>query len=186
LGSNNTSYQLTKNIGNSVAQGVEAYVNVSLIKLLLGSSQSFDFRLLSSLAYTHAHYTSGSLSNGVENISLIDKRVENVPDFIQRGGFDFRTKNFSSRLQVSYVSDQYSDANNTQFTSTGIVGYIPAYTLMDWAFNWSFMKSYHLSGGVNNLSDVRYFSRRINMYPGPGILPGDGRSFYLTLGFKLD
>ena len=37
----------------------------------------------------------------------------------------------------------------------------------------------------NNLADAAYFSRRINMYPGPGILPGEGRTLYVTLGLKI-
>lgn len=182
---NNSTYQLTTNIGNSVAQGLEAYINLSLTKIVSGQAGMSDWRLFSSIAYTHGRYTSGSFSNGTENISLIGRRVENTPELIQRGGLEYRHKNIASTFQVSYVSDQFSDANNTQSTPTGIVGYIPSYTLLDWAFNWKFLSKYHLSIGVNNLANIRYFSRRINMYPGPGILPGDGRSFYMTLGLKL-
>jgi Fe(3+) dicitrate transport protein len=42
-----------------------------------------------------------------------------------------------------------------------------------------------LEGGVNNLLDARYFTRRAEGYPGPGILPSDGRSAYLTFGVRL-
>jgi len=40
---------------------------------------------------------------------------------------------------------------------------------------------YRLSGGLNNIADARYYTRRINMYPGPGILPADGRTGYIRL-----
>lgn len=185
LPSGNASYQLTTNIGNSVAQGVEAYVSVSLLRALGSTLRTTEVRLYTSTAYTHARYTTGQLSNGSDNISLAGKRVENTPDWIQRGGLELRHRNIGGTLQVNYVSDQYSDANNTAFSATGLVGYIPAYTLLDLAVNWKFLTHYHLSAGVNNLADVRYFSRRINMYPGPGILPGDGRSFYFTFGINL-
>ncbi|MBS1557310.1 MAG: TonB-dependent receptor [Bacteroidetes bacterium] len=183
--SSNVTYLLTTNIGNSVAQGVEAYVNLSLLKLLGGASKTTDLRLFSSLAYTHARYTSGTLSNNTSNISLAGHRVENVPDWIERAGLEFVHKNITTALQGSYVSDQFSDANNTSYSITGVVGYIPSYTLLDWSFDYKFLRQYHISAGINNLMNIRYFSRRINMYPGPGILPGDARSVYLSLGFKI-
>jgi Fe(3+) dicitrate transport protein len=55
----------------------------------------------------------------------------------------------------------------------------------DWAFDWSFLQQYHVSAGINNLLDAAYFSHRIIMYPGPGILPADGRTFYISLGCRL-
>jgi Fe(3+) dicitrate transport protein len=55
----------------------------------------------------------------------------------------------------------------------------------DWAFNYRFFKNYHISAGINNLFNAQYYTRRINMYPGPGILPADGRTFYVGFGIKL-
>jgi Fe(3+) dicitrate transport protein len=62
---------------------------------------------------------------------------------------------------------------------------IPSYHVWDWSLEWRFLKGYHFSAGINNFTDNRYFNRRITMYPGPGILPADGRTFYCTLGIKL-
>jgi len=183
--SDNSTYLLTTNVGNSVAKGFEMYVSLSLLGPVKQNTRVTDVRLFSSLAFTHARYTSGSVNNGSSDISLVDKHVENVPDWMERGGLEFIHRRFSTTVQVSYVSNQFNDANNTAFSATGLVGEIPSYTLCDWSFNWSFLKQFHVSGGVNNLADTRYFSRRINMYPGPGILPGDGRSLYLSLGFKI-
>ncbi|MDB5146314.1 MAG: TonB-dependent receptor, partial [Mucilaginibacter sp.] len=52
-------------------------------------------------------------------------------------------------------------------------------------FNYSFLKSYHLTANVNNIFNAKYFTRRINMYPGPGILPADGRTFNIGFGVKI-
>ena len=183
--SDNSVYQLTTNIGNSVAKGIEMFVNLSLWRAIGGDTKNVDLKLFSSLAYTHARYTSGTLIKNGDNISLAGNRVEGVPDWIERAGLEFRYKKFSTTLQASYISDQFNDANNTQFSSNGVVGYVPSYTLIDLAFNWKFLDQYQISAGINNLMEVRYFSRRINMYPGPGILPGDGRSIYISLGFKI-
>jgi len=62
---------------------------------------------------------------------------------------------------------------------------VPAYHVWDFSATWKFLKSFYVSGGVNNFTNEKYFTRRINMYPGPGILPGDGTTFYLSLGAKL-
>lgn len=180
----NSTYLLTTNVGNSVAKGVEAYINLSLLDFSRRKGAA-RLTLYSSLAYTHARYTSGTIYNGSEDVSLAGNRVEGVPDWIERAGLEFGYKTFSTTLQVSYVSDKFNDANNTPFSETGVVGYVPAYTVWDWSFNWAFASQYHFAGGINNLSDARYFSRRISMYPGPGILPADGRTFYLSIGFKM-
>ncbi len=182
---NGSTYQLTTNIGNSVAKGFESYLSLSLLKALGGGSTGIDVRLFSSVAYTHARFTSGSLSNNVENLSLVGKRVENTPDWINRGGIEFQYKGLSTSVQMNHISKQYNDANNTEFSSTGIVGSISNYTVLDWALNFHFLKQYHIAFGINNLANTKYYSRRINMYPGPGILPADGRTVYATIGFKI-
>lgn len=184
----NNPYLLTTNIGNFVSKGVEAYVNISLWKLVTGANHNTDIRVFNSLAYTHARYTTDSiapLTGKEKNVRLKDNYVENTPEWNNRAGLEFQHKGFTSTVQMSYVSRQFSDAQNTSSISTGVVGVIPSYTLWDWSFNWSFMKLYHVAGGINNITDARYFSRRINMYPGPGILPADGRTFYVTIGFKI-
>jgi len=182
MDANNNAYLLTTNIGNSVAQGTEMYVDVTALGK---ANQPFELTIFNSLAYTHARYVSGSMSESGVNVSLKGNHVENVPDWINRSGAEFRYKSFSSTLQMSYTSKKYNDANNTISDPTGVTGVVPSYTLVDWSFKWRFMKNYHVSGGVNNLTNKKYFSRRITMYPGPGILPGVGRTFYVSLGFKL-
>jgi Fe(3+) dicitrate transport protein len=181
----NSTYQLTTNIGNSIHKGVEAFTNLSLLKAFGSSTTHSELWLFMSLAYTHARYATGSLSNNTENISIKGNMVENVPAWNNRYGLEFRLRGFRSTFQVTQVSRQFSDANNTVFIATGAVGVIPSYVVCDWSFDYGFFKNYHIGGGVNNLTDATYFSRRINMYPGPGILPGEGRTVYVTLGVKM-
>jgi Fe(3+) dicitrate transport protein len=185
VASNGSSYQWTTNIGNSVAKGFESYVNVSLLRLFGGNTNQADVRVFSSAAYTDARYVSGALSNNTDNISIVGKRVEGVPAWINRTGIEWRVKGVTTTLQASHVSNQFNDANNTTFNATGVTGVVPAYTVYDWSFAWHFLKLYQISGGVNNLTNAKYFSRRINMYPGPGILPADGRTVYVTVGVRI-
>jgi Fe(3+) dicitrate transport protein len=183
--STNTPYLFTTNIGNSGAPGVETYVEVSLWRLLTGSRSSFDLKIFNSLSYTHARYSTGSINNGGHNMNLSGNRVEGVPDWINRTGLTARSGPLKLMVQYSYVGKNFSDATNTVYTATGIIGVVPAYHVWDASAEWSFLHHYRLSAGMNNIADARYFTRRINMYPGPGILPADGRTFNVSLALKL-
>ncbi len=182
--SSNAPFLYTTNIGNAVAKGVEAYTNVSLIRSF-DNNTNYDIRLFSSLAYNHARYTSGSITQAGKNVSLTGNYAEGTPDWIERAGLTFISNHISSTLQFSYVGKNFSDANNTMFNITGASGIVPAYHVFDWAFNYSFLQHYHFTANINNLLNAKYFTRRINMYPGPGILPADGRTFNVGFGLNL-
>ena len=80
----------------------------------------------------------------------------------------------------------FSDANNTIAASAnGNTGLIPSYSITDLTASYKFSKIVQLRAGINNVWDVRYFTRRAGGYPGPGALPADGRSFFFTIGAKL-
>ncbi|MBU2045897.1 MAG: TonB-dependent receptor, partial [Bacteroidetes bacterium] len=55
---------------------------------------------------------------------------------------------------------------------------------MDFSSSYQF-KKFALEACVNNLANQIYFTRRATGYPGPGILPSDGRGFFLTLQYKF-
>jgi Fe(3+) dicitrate transport protein len=87
---------------------------------------------------------------------------------------------------MNRVGSAYSDANNTETPSAnGQNGLIPAYRVFDLSASLNLKKRYLVRAGVNNLTDERYFTRRAGGYPGPGILPADGRTAYLSVGLKL-
>jgi Fe(3+) dicitrate transport protein len=50
------------------------------------------------------------------------------------------------------------------------------------SYNW---RAFTVFAGINNLADQKYFTRRADGYPGPGILPADKRNLYVTLQVKL-
>jgi Fe(3+) dicitrate transport protein len=181
----NSTYLYLTNIGNCVSKGIESYFNLSLWKWLGGRNSLTDIRLFNSLSYTHARYVSGEISNAGKNISLTGNWAEGTPEWIERGGLQFYYHSFSTSLQYSFTGKEFSDASNTRQNPTGATGIVPAYHVWDWSLSWHFLGNYHLSGGINNAGNAKYFTRRINMYPGPGILPADGRSFYVSLGVRI-
>jgi Fe(3+) dicitrate transport protein len=46
------------------------------------------------------------------------------------------------------------------------------------------LKNYNLRSGINNLTDETYATRRAEVTR-PGILPGEGRTFFISVGAKF-
>ena len=128
-----------------------------------------------SFAYTDARYSKGNFKGN---------RVEYAPEWINRVGASFEKAWFSMSIQYSNQSKAYGDAANTERSSNPIVGQIPAYQVFDLSLTGKW-KSLKLKAGVNNLTDQRYFTQRTDEYPGPGIIPSVGRSFYVGVGWSV-
>jgi Fe(3+) dicitrate transport protein len=107
--------------------------------------------------------------------------VEYAPKVVNRAGVTYALHAVSGTFQISHVADQFGDANNTVASSDPNVGLVPAYDVLDLSTR-ARLGRFLLSGGVNNLADAHYFTRRTDEYPGPGIIPSPGRSVYLSLG----
>lgn len=172
-GSGNT-YTYRTNVANSEHKGVESYVELNAFKLagMHGNSQ---LSLFNSFTYVNATYKTGEFEG---------KKVEYAPSVISRSGITFWWKKLSSTLQVSHQAKAYGDAGNATTSTDGITGLIPAYTVMDFSSSYSF-KKISLKAGVNNLANKKYFTYRTDEYPGPGIIPAIGRSFYLGVAAKF-
>jgi Fe(3+) dicitrate transport protein len=174
------SYRLVTNVGNSTAKGAEAYVEFNPVRAFAIHPKT-DLIIFASYGYTNAKY-----SNGFKNESTKGKKVENAPENILRAGITGGYKGFLLTAQVSYVDETFSDANNTAAVSSNAqTGLIPSYTVTDLTATYKFSKGLNLKAGINNLFDERYFTRRAGGYPGPGALPADGRTFFVSVGARL-
>ncbi len=167
-----TPFTLRTNVGTSVHRGVEAYVELHPLSLLAAAPGLGDLTVFTAFAYTDAKYTDGEFAGN---------RVEYAPKVVNRAGVTYARGAVSGTFQVSHVSRQFGDANNTVTSSDANVGLIPAYQVLDVSMR-ARLGRFLLSGGVNNLADAHYFTRRTDEYPGPGIIPSPGRSVYLSLG----
>jgi Fe(3+) dicitrate transport protein len=170
----NQDYTLRTNVANSVHKGIESYIEFNLLKYLNQKSK-YGLSVFNSFAYIDARYTSGEFD---------DKRVEAAAKTINRVGLIFNNKQFSTTFQVNSIGDAYGDASNEKISSDPIAGYIPAYTVLDFSATYK-IKNYAIKAGVNNLTDKAYFTRRTDEYPGPGIIPAVGRSFYVGFSAKF-
>lgn len=175
------------NIGASLSKGVEVYLELNVLNNFkqgnFGSLHPF-----ASIAYNEATYTSWNDPTVVRGSSsdITNKTVENAPRRIQRYGLTYKLKGFSATYQLNKVSEAFADATNSILPSVDAKsGLIPAYSVSDLSFGYSGKENYTLQVGVNNLFDESYFTRRSGGYPGPGLLPSNGRTFFFTFGIQI-
>lgn len=171
------------NIGASVSKGVESYIEFTptawMTKPVFGQVSIF-----SSVSINDSKYT--DWINPDPTKDRTNKVVENAPKYIQRYGITYAYKKFTTTFQYSSVSKAYSDAMNSEkYDATGVNGVIPAYAVADWSFSIKLKSMYRINGGINNVFDAAYFTRRGGGYPGPGLLPADGRLMYVGVGLKF-
>ena len=184
-------YNYRTNVGNSVAKGFEGLVEANLGSVLFANAKKLKWSLFTSYSYNDARYQKFSViaKNATGQLVAIDysnKKVENAPQHILRTGTTLGYHKTSLTTQVSYVGAVFSDANNTLLpTVNGQNGLIPSYTVLDLAIVHTFSKQYDLRAGVNNLLNTHYFTRRATGYPGPGAMPADGRTFFVTFTAKF-
>lgn len=176
--SNFMTYRLRTNVSDSRNFGIEFLLEADIIKGLTGGKSKYKLNVYANISRINARYIN------TKNTAIANKLVENVPPELYRTGASFGTTRFNITYQFSYQSKQYSDATNTEITPTAVDGAIPAFTVMDLSlsYNWRHFTFYT---GINNLLNRKYFTRRADGYPGPGILPADKRNFYFTLQYKL-
>jgi Fe(3+) dicitrate transport protein len=165
---------LWTNVADSRNLGLESFVEVDLLRAARVAESRGSLSLFSSIAQIDARYLGGVVQGN---------QVESAPESIIRAGLTYRLRGLSATLQYSRVSEQFSDANNTRATVDAVQGLIPAYRVWDLSGSYKFRQRYTVRGGVNNLADAAYFTRRASSYPGPGLIPADGRSFYFSVGF---
>jgi len=174
------AYRMVTNVGNSTSKGFEGYVEFNPVRAFAKPSK-FDLIVFSSYGYTNAKY-----SDDHKDASTKGKNVENAPANIIRAGISAGYKGLLLTGQLSYVDQTFSDANNTVAVSSNAqTGLIPSYSVTDLTATYKFSKGLNVKAGVNNLFDERYFTRRAGGYPGPGALPADGRTFFISVGAKF-
>ncbi len=174
------STRLITNVGNSSSKGFEGFIEFNPIKAFTKSNLT-DIIIFGSYGYTDAQYSSDH-----KDANTKGKQVENAPTNILRGGISAGNKGLLLSVQLSSVGESFSDANNTVVASTnGNTGLIPSYTVTDFTATYKLNKGLNFKAGINNIFNEIYFTRRAGGYPGPGALPADGRTFFISIGAKF-
>ncbi|WP_438710002.1 TonB-dependent receptor domain-containing protein [Aquimarina muelleri] len=160
------------NVGDATMYGLESLVDFNLNKILLNNSSDISFNWFANTSLVNSKY------NGT------NKEVEFVPNLNMKTGLRFGYKNLLASVQYSYLSEQFSDAENSVKPGlSGVRGLMPAYDIMDFSLSYSY-KIFKLETGINNILDKSYFTQRATGYPGPGIIPSEPLTWYTTLQFR--
>lgn len=175
--------RLRKNIGKAFIFGFEMFADANLVKAFQIKSKESKLNLFVNAAFTDSEYLES------EETNVKGKKVEFIPQINLKTGLNFGYRNLVGSLQWTYLSEQFTDVENSSIPEesdnrSGVIGEIPSYDIMDFslAYTWNKLK---IESGINNLLDRSYFTRRATGYPGPGIIPSDPRTWYLTLELKL-
>jgi Fe(3+) dicitrate transport protein len=175
--SNFTVYRFRTNIADSRNLGVEFFAEIDALKIFNDSTEH-SLKLFVNTSFIDARYLYS------EQSAVSNNKVELVPSINLKTGLGYSYQDFSVQTQFSYISEQFSDATNSEFTSNAIYGLIPSYFVLDFSASYSY-KRWKLESGINNFTNENYFTRRAVSYPGPGIIPSEVRNFYCTLQFKF-
>ncbi|MDH5382728.1 MAG: TonB-dependent receptor, partial [Cyclobacteriaceae bacterium] len=173
-------YRYRSNIGNARNIGVESFIELDIIKWKNPLSKA-SLSLFTNFTYLHTKYIKAG-----EQIK--GNKVEFSPTNNLRTGVTWKYLNWGATVQLSYLSDQFSDATNAPNNPPvpgAVEGTIPAYYVMDFSAQYKIKKWLKAEFSLNNFTNSMYFTRRATGYPGPGIIPSDGRNGHLTLTFQL-
>lgn len=171
-------YRFRTNISDALTWGLESFAEVDLVNMVKRDKSNSSLLVFGNLTLMNAYYT------GSKEEAFYHKRVEQVPARMLRTGATYQYKELGISWQYSYTSEQFTDATNTISSANAIHGIIPAFGVMDASIN--YQKSWlSLSAGINNLLNNYYFTRRAAGYPGPGVIPADGRNWFVTLGIDI-
>ena len=171
-------YRLRTNISDARNLGLELFAEINLWPLLQASDSATKLSLFVNASAIDARYIN------TEERSILNRQVELVPPVTLRTGLSFRRSAFRASFIWAYTGEHFTDATNARRTASAVNGIIPAYTVADLSLGWQW-RFLRIEASCNNLFDARYFTRRAEAYPGPGIIPADGRSVFLTLGVEL-
>jgi Fe(3+) dicitrate transport protein len=167
------------NIGKAAIMGVESYIESDLFKLLNPKNEDWSATVFTNIAFINSKYLAS------EEKGVAGNEVEFVPSLNTKYGLRGGYKKLKASIQYNYTSSQFSDATNTVDGGfSAVIGLIPSYAIIDFSTSYEY-KIFKIEGSINNLANAMYFTRRATGYPGPGILPSDGRGFYITLQVKI-
>ncbi len=174
--------RMRTNIGDALIYGFEGFTTFNWAKIIGIKSKDVILTNFVNVALTDSQYQTS------KQVGIEGNKVEFIPFMNIKTGFKIGYKNWLSSLQFTHLSEQFTEATNARpeekgAVREGIVGEIPAYSILDASLSYKY-KKWKFETGINNLLDECYFTRRATGYPGPGIIPSAPRTWFATIEFK--
>jgi Fe(3+) dicitrate transport protein len=184
------TYLFRTNLGETRNKGIESFMDLNITKMFGIDKPYGNLDVFASMSFIDSRYVDQKvLTSSVTDPNLLietnlaGNRVENAPRYIHNFGLSWGNNNFSATVQYKMSGKIFTDSGNTVASSSnGQTGLLDGYEILDFSSEYKFYKKYNLRAGMNNLLNTEYATRRAGGYPGPGILPGEGRSFYVSIG----
>jgi Fe(3+) dicitrate transport protein len=181
-------YAFRTNTGSTSTMGLESMVEFDIMEI--AAVEKWKIPVFLSYAYNLARYNDfryTALNNGIITESnLKGKHVENAPENIIRTGIGLSYQRIQFNIQTSHVTSVYTDAQNTENPSINAqTGKLKGYTVFDFNASFPVYKQLIFRFSINNLFDKSYATRRSGGYPGPGIMPADGRFIMASISAFL-
>ncbi len=162
-----------QNVGDAEHKGVELAAELDVVGFWDDATQNKCAEKIGSLVvFYNAMFLDAEFTGG----PLTGKMPQYVPDFIQKGGVEYRFKDrIKLRFAGTFVADHFgNDSNTSSFV-------VPSYKVWDLTGELKVYKDVvSIFGGINNLFDEHYFAR----VRSDGIDPADGRNYYAGVKLK--
>ena len=192
-GPSQVTYLFRTNLGETRNKGIESFFDLNITKMVGIEKPYGNLDVFASMSFIDSRYVNqkimtpkGTAPIILTETNLAGNRVENAPRYIHNFGMSWGNTNFSATIQYKMSGRIFTDSNNTVAPPTNAqTGILDGYEILDFSSEYKFLKHYNFRGGVNNLLNKDYATRRAGGYPGPGILPGEGRTFYISIGAKF-
>jgi len=192
------TYLFRTNLGETRNKGIESFVDLNITKMLGIEKPYGNLDVFASMSFIDSKYVNFKTTTTTTNTTtsppttiitetnLAGNQVENAPRYIHNFGMSWSNNEFSATVQYKMSGKIFTDANNTVTPSAnGQTGILDGYRIVDFSSEYKFLKNFNVRAGINNFLDKSYATRRSSGYPGPGILPGEGRTFYMSIGAKF-
>lgn len=167
---------LRTNLSNARTLGVEAALSRYWV-LRDDDTQRLTLQLTGS--YMHSEYLEGGLA------AIEGKEVEFVPQWTSRLAATWNAGKWNVQAHFDGTAAQFTEATNATRTANALYGEIPSRYTLDFAVGRNIGRGgLHLGLKLNNATNVMYFTRRALAYPGPGILPADGRNIRFAISYN--
>ena len=173
----NHAYQFRTNVSASRTIGLELSGWADLAKLTSMNDSTQKLNISLAITATDAKYIE-------EEAIVFGNTVEMVPALTIKSGITYEYKNFLVAGVLNFQTKQFSESTNAEKSYNGVYGIIPNFYVIDAKVGYTF-KHFIFQVSVNNVTDHMYFTQRSNSYPGPGIIPSEGRTIFGGLIIKL-
>ena len=167
-------------------RGVEGSLEIDLFELI---SAPFKKEIPAQFGSLSTNFNFTFLDTEFNSGAFSGNSLPQAPDKKYGWGVEYDNPlGFSANLDGLWVDKQFSnDANTRQQSADGITGKIPQYRLWDLhlAYAGKIKKQeFSIFGGIKNLFDEEYFTRRSSGTQS-GIIPSPDRTFYTGFEFKM-